>query len=61
MHRLQIRIFLLKALKIGVADCRLGRDTAGRVVDEHHLQQVKPLVVEVVAKSGIEVTFPLRE
>jgi hypothetical protein len=48
-------------LKVGVVAGLLGGDAAGRVVDEHHLEQIQPGVVEVRAKLRVRVALPLGE
>ena len=39
----------------------LGRDSSGRVVDKHHLQQIQALLVEVRGERALEISLPLRE
>lgn len=48
-------------LKIGVVAGLLGRDAAGGVVDEHHLEEVEPGVVEVGTDGLVHVAGPLGE
>ena len=51
----------LQVLKVWVVAGLLGRDAAGGVVDEHHLEQVEAGVVEVGAEGGVGVPHPLGE
>ncbi len=51
----------LQVLKVWVVAGLLGRDAAGGVVDEHHLEQVEAGVVEVGAEGGVGVAHPLGE
>lgn len=48
-------------LEVGVVAGLLGRDAAGRVVDEHHLEQVQAGIVEVLAEGERRVANPLRK
>lgn len=51
----------LEVLKVRVVAGLLGGDAAGRVVDEHHLEEVEAGVVEVAAQRGGLVASPLGE
>lgn len=71
------RVPLLVVISICTASCRLllgqvvlevrviarlfRRYTSGGVVDKHHLQEVKALVVKAVAKHSVHITQPLGE
>ena len=50
-----------KVLEVGVVAGLLGRDAAGRVVDEEHLEEVEALLVEVGAQGCLHVALPLGE
>lgn len=38
------------ALKVGMIACLLRGETASRVVDEHHLQKLESVLIEVTGK-----------
>lgn len=48
-------------LKVRVVARLLRRDAAGRVIDEHHLQQFESSMVEIGRERLTEVSFPLRK
>lgn len=48
-------------LEVRVVAGLLGRDAAGRVVDEHHLQEVETLVIKVLAEGLAVIPQPLGE
>lgn len=39
----------------------LCRNATGRVVDEHHLQKVESVIVEVLAEGLVMIASPLRK
>lgn len=57
--RMLLLLYVLLEVRV-VASC-LGRDTSGRVVDEHHLEKLEAGVVEAVAEDIVVVTLPLGE
>lgn len=52
---------VVEALEVGVVAGLLGRDAAGGVVDEHHLEKVQARLVQVRAKGRGGVACPLGE
>lgn len=48
-------------LKVWVVASLLGRDAAGGIIDQHHLQQVETLVVEILAQRLTVIASPLGE
>lgn len=48
-------------LEIGVVAGGLGRDATGWIVDEHHLQQVEAVLIEVLAEGLTVIAGPLRK
>jgi hypothetical protein len=56
-----VRVGTREVLEVGVVAGLLGRDAAGRVVDEEHLEEVESLVVKVGADGGVRVALPLGE
>lgn len=48
-------------LKVRVVACCLGRDSAGRIVDEHGFKKLETDVVEVLAEWYVVVAYPLGE
>lgn len=54
-------LLLYVLLKVRVVASCLGRDTSGRVIDEHHLEKLEAGIVEAVAEDIVVVTLPLGE
>lgn len=48
-------------LEVRVVAGLLGGDAAGRVVDQHHLEQVQTLFVKILAQRQVVLTNPLGE
>lgn len=47
--------------KVRVVTSLFGRDTSSWIVDEHHLQELQAIVIEICAKRHGIVTLPLRK
>lgn len=56
-----LKLLLSKWLKVGVVHGGFGGDATRRVVDEHHLEQVETVLVQVLADWGAVVSCPVGE
>lgn len=49
------------ALEVGMIACLFRGQTASRVVDEHHLQKLESVMIEITGKWRIGVAVPFGE